>query len=253
MDWNPRDYARFAGVRLRPALDLLMQVGPLPEGDVVDLGCGNGAVGPALRQRFGDRRIIGVDSSAAMLQEAAQTDAYDALHPQDISDWTGPAALIFSNAALHWLPDHAALLPRLVAGLEPGGTLAIQVPHQNNAPSHRLWRQLAEELFPGRVDHDHGPGILLPAAYFHLLEGLGDLRIWETEYYQVLDRVDAGHPVRRFTESTYARPVLEKLDAAEQARLIALYEEAIAKVYPAGPDGRVLFPFRRLFITLKVA
>ncbi|MGY9049331.1 MAG: methyltransferase domain-containing protein, partial [Rhodobacterales bacterium] len=65
-DWNPGAYHRFRGLRLRPALDLLRSVGPLPEGDVVDLGCGGGAVGPALGQLR--RRLIGVDKSPAMLE-----------------------------------------------------------------------------------------------------------------------------------------------------------------------------------------
>ena len=69
-DWNPSRYGQFKGQRLRPALDLLSRIGELPEGDVVDLGCGAGAVGPALRARFPERRIIGVDTSPAMLAQA---------------------------------------------------------------------------------------------------------------------------------------------------------------------------------------
>lgn len=69
-DWNPGAYARFRGLRLRPALDLLAQVPELPPGDVVDLGCGDGAVAEALRARFPDRRLVGVDASPAMLRVA---------------------------------------------------------------------------------------------------------------------------------------------------------------------------------------
>jgi trans-aconitate 2-methyltransferase len=65
-DWNPETYAKFRGFRLRPAMDLLAQVPDLPAGEVVDLGCGNGPVGPALAQRFQGRRLIGVDHSPAM-------------------------------------------------------------------------------------------------------------------------------------------------------------------------------------------
>ena len=61
-----------------------------------------------------------------------------------------------------------------------------------------------------------------------------------------------GHPVRRFTEGTYARPMLDELDREEQDKLIATYESVIGKAYPKGPDGTVLFPFRRLFFTLSV-
>lgn len=249
-DWDPGLYHRFRGLRLRPAIDLLHSLGPLPEGPVVDLGCGSGAVGPALKQL--GRRLTGVDLSPAMLDEARAIGCYDELVEADLAAWQPetPPALIFSNAALHWLDGHETLLPRLVSMLAPGGTLAVQVPHQNNAPSHRLWLTLADELFPDSTDPDAVPSILLPAQYHRLLAPLGQLSLWETEYYQDLPAEESGHPVRRFTESTFARPVLEPLDEAGRVRLIAAYESVIGSAYPPFPDGRVLFPFRRLFFTL---
>jgi trans-aconitate 2-methyltransferase len=247
-DWNPGTYGRFRGSRLRPAIDLIRALPDLPEGDVVDLGCGSGAVAEALRGL--GRTTIGVDASEAML--AGADGKYDRLTQADIADWApdAPPALIFSNAALQWVADHAALLPRLVASLAPGGTLAVQVPHQNNAPSHRLWRALAEELIRLDVGALGLPGILLPAEYHHLLLPLGRLSLWETEYYQLLEPCEDGHPVRRFTEATYAAPILQALSAPDQTRLIEAYETVIDKAYPMSADGSVLFPFRRLFFTL---
>jgi len=252
-DWDPGTYNRFRGFRLRPALDLLRAVPPLPDGPVVDLGCGNGAAGPALA-RLG-RPVTGIDASPAMLAEAEASGVYAALHRMDIADWMAegpPPALIFCNAVLHWLPDHGALIPRLAGMLVPGGTLAVQVPHQNNAPSHRVWLSLAEEMFAGRINPDQGPGVLRPAEYHRLLSPLGTLSLWETEYYQQLDASADGHPVRRFTQATFARPILAALDCDEQARLIAGYEAVMDKIYPAADDGTVLFPFRRMFFTLTV-
>ncbi|MEZ5676010.1 trans-aconitate 2-methyltransferase [Thalassovita litoralis] len=254
MDWNPAKYARFSGLRLRPAVDLLAQVGTLPDGPVCDLGCGAGAVGPVLRERFAGRHLLGLDSSAAMLGKAAEIGAYDALQQADIADWHPEQrfALIYSNAALHWLPDHPGLLPRLAGMLTPGGMLAVQVPHQNDAPSHRAWQSVAARLFPGRIAEDGGPGVLAAPAYFDLLSPLGQVSVWETEYMQRLDPVAQGHPVRHFTESTFARPILNVLNAAEQAELIAAYEVEMTRAYPLRPDGSALFPFRRLFFTLSV-
>lgn len=253
MDWNPDTYARFKGLRLRPAMDLLMQVPELPEGPVCDLGCGAGAVGAALQQRFPGRPLLGVDSSPAMLAKAQATGAYSAVQQADIADWTdGPFALIYSNATLHWLLNHPALLPRLAKCLSPGGTFAVQVPHQNDAPSHRSWGELSAGMFPSQADNADGPGVLTPEAYFEILSPLGEVAIWETEYLQRLDPVAEGHPVRHFTESTFARPILAALSAAQQARLIDAYEAEMAAVYPVRADGSVLFPFRRLFFTLTV-
>ncbi|MEH6750822.1 MAG: methyltransferase domain-containing protein, partial [Paracoccaceae bacterium] len=90
---------------MRPALDLLRALPPLPEGPVVDLGCGNGAAGPALATL--GRTVTGIDASPAMLGEARETGVYASLHQMDIAAWTSEApapALIFCNAVLHWLP-----------------------------------------------------------------------------------------------------------------------------------------------------
>ncbi len=253
-DWNPDKYQRFSDLRLRPALDLMAAVPSLPGGDVIDLGCGAGAAAASLKLRFSDHRMIGVDTSKAMLEQATALGLYARLDQADIALWRPhePAALIFSNAALHWVPDHERLLPELARTLSPGGVLAVQVPHQNPAPSHRMWIELVSEMFPGCVDVDNGPGVLLPERYFDLLSPLGQISIWQTKYLQRLAPVAQGHPVRHFTESTFARPVLGALNAAEQALLIAAYDEAMTSAYPLRDDGSALFPFRRLFFTLQV-
>jgi len=253
-DWNPGAYARFGDLRLRPGLDLLNAVGRMGAGDIFDLGCGNGAMGEALQARAGGRAVIGVDASPAMLEKARQTHAYAKLQQADIRDWhpAGRPGLIFSNAALHWVGGHETLMPRLVATLGKGGTLAVQMPHQNKAPSHRVWLTLAQELFPGRVEKMGTPGVMAPVKYEELLAPLGRFRLWETEYYQRLMAERGSHPVRRFTESTYARPVLQALDEDEKAELIRRYEQVMHSAYPVRGDGSVLFPFRRLFFTLTV-
>jgi trans-aconitate 2-methyltransferase len=253
-DWNPRAYARFQDLRLRPAMDLLNAVGQMGAGDVIDLGCGAGQMGAALAERAMGRDVIGVDASPAMLEKAGQLRGYNSLSQADIRDWHPRRApgMIYSNAVLHWLGDHAELMPRLAAMMGKGGTLAVQLPHQNNAPSHRVWLTLADDLFPGRIDADAGPGILTPIQYDTLLAPKGRFRMWETEYYQRLGAEEGSHPVRRYTESTYARPILDALDEDERAALIARYEDIMRSAYPVRADGSVLFPFRRLFFTLTV-
>jgi trans-aconitate 2-methyltransferase len=253
-DWDPIRYAAFRDLRLRPAVDLLAQVPEVPSGDVIDLGCGDGAVAADLAMRFSGRNLVGVDESAAMLEKARQTGLYRGLTQADIALWGAhtPVALIFSNAVLHWLPSHDVLMPRLVAMLVPGGVLAVQMPRQFGAPSHRLSREVAMQLFPDRFDYGaYQPPVLAPEAYHAMLSSLGEVSVWETEYLQVLDPVAEGHPVRAFTESTGLRPVLERLTAEERWAFLAAYDAALAEAYPALPTGQILFPFRRLFFVLR--
>ena len=254
-DWNPDAYARFGDLRLRPALDLLAQVGELPDGDVVDLGCGNGAAGPTLAERFAGRRLLGIDTSQAMLAAADKCGCYTRLSKADAADWQpgGPTALIFSNAAMHWLPDHAALFPRLAAALVPGGTLAVQMPRQYGAPSHRFLRDFAAEMFPDRFDLTGWVAPVAPPVEYHrLLAPLGRVTVWETDYVHRLEPAEGAHPVRRFTQSTAMRPYLGHLSDEEAASFIKRYDHALGAAYPVEPDGAVLFPFRRLFFVLTV-
>jgi trans-aconitate 2-methyltransferase len=251
-DWDPARYGAFRDLRLRPALDLLAQVPDLPSGDVVDLGCGDGAVGPALLSRYPTRCLVGVDASEAMLANAALRRCYERLTLADILGWQpeAPPALIFSNAALQWLGDHAALLARLVDMLAPGGVLAVQMPRQGEAPSHRLLREVAEALFPGRFPVARPP-VETAEGYVRLLAEFGAVNAWTTGYVQRLAPVAAGHPVRAFTESTAMRPFVAAMSPEEAHAFVAAYDLALAAAYPALPNGEVLFPFTRVFFVLE--
>ncbi len=255
--WNVAAYEAFSDLRLRPALDLLARVPCQGLGDVIDLGCGSGAAGPALRGRLADHRLIGVDASPDMLAKAEAGGAYDRLIEADIAVWrpVSPPALIFSNAALHWLGGHEALFPRLFATLAPGGALAVQMPDQLARPSHRTMIAAAGEvrpdLFSGWTPF---PGPLAPAAYAALLTEAGAeaVDIWATEYWQRLAAPEAGgHPVRDFTSSTGGRPILAALDEAETERFAALWDAALDDAYPREADGGAWFPFRRLFVVAE--
>jgi trans-aconitate 2-methyltransferase len=117
---------------------------------------------------------VGVDSS----QPCSPCQGYDETRLAEIAHWAPerPPAVIFSNAALQWLPHHEALFPHLVGGLVPGGVLAVQMPRQYHQPSHRLMRDLAEGMFPDRFQFgDWVAPVGPPAAYHRLLAPLGDL------------------------------------------------------------------------------
>lgn len=250
-DWDPGAYRRFQGLRLRPALDLILRLPEPPPGDVVDLGCGAGAVAGPLRDALPGRRLVGVDSSPAMIAQAA---GYDETRLSEIAHWAPEErpAVIFSNAALHWLPHHETLLPHLVQMLAPEGLLAVQMPRQFDEPSHRLLRDLSERMFPDRFWWgDWVAPVAPPAAYHRLLSPLGEVDLWETDYLQILAPVAEGHPVRAFTEGSALRPFAARLGEGELAAFLEAYDDALANAYPAEADGTVLFPFRRLFLVMR--
>ena len=191
--WDPNQYLKFTDHRLRPALDLMAQI-PLSEPrGVYDLGCGPGNITRMLAERWPGARVTGVDSSPDMLAQARREAPSVAFEQADIAHWSppAPADLLFSNATLHWLDDHAALLPRLAAQLAPGGVLAIQMPDNRSSPSHLLMDEAAatgpwhETLAPVRQAYD---SMQSPDAYYRILAPVvRRLDIWETTYLHVLE------------------------------------------------------------------
>jgi trans-aconitate 2-methyltransferase len=253
MSWNPQQYLKFSQPRLRPAMDLLARI-PGDEPQLVyDLGCGAGNATAALAGRWPRARIIGVDASAAMLAQAARTLPQLQWVHHALDGWQAerPADVIYSNAALHWLPDHRQLFPALVAMLSPGGVLAIQMPRNFSAPSHTLidataragpWRARLEPLLAAAP-------VAEPQFYYALLSPLAaSLDIWESEYLQVLSGED---PVKEWTKGTWLMQFLDRLDAGERAEFEADYALRLRAAYPRLADGTTLFPFRRLFIVLR--
>jgi len=250
MAWNPQQYLKFGGERLRPAHDLLARVTLETPRQIVDLGCGTGTVTALLRARWPGAQIVGVDNSQAMLERARATLPDIAWELDDLAKWKAaePVDLLVSNAALHWLDDHTTLFPRLLSNLRPGGVLAVQMPAQHNAPSHQIGYDLAEsarwrDRLQGLVRRRP---ILEPREYYSLLRPqVSSLDLWITEYVQTLT---GDNPVVEFTKGSFVGAWLSALPADEARDFEADYRQQIAAAYPACSDGVTLFPFRRFFL-----
>ena len=249
--WDPTQYLRFAGERLRPALDLLAQVPLRQPARVVDLGCGAGNVTAILKQRFPEAGVLGVDGSPAMLEKARAAAPDCRFMLGDFANWQPDAAppdLIYSNAALHWVSNHEALFPRLVSLLAPGGVLAVQMPAMHDAPLRRLQLEVAAHGPWAGLLRDSGfaRDILSPGEYYDLLRPLvASLDIWQTIYLHVLSGEDA---VVQWASGSSLRPFLDLLPADMHTPFKAAYAEALRPHYPRRSDGATLLPFRRLFV-----
>jgi len=252
--WDPGQYLQFREARLRPALDLLARIQPsLPPRLVVDLGCGPGNLTARLAERWPEAEVIGVDSSPSMLAAAHRDHPAITWIEADLAHYEPPrpADVVFTNAALHWLPDHERLLPALLDRLAPGGTLAVQVPDEWDSPSHTAGFAIAasdrfrDRLAPDLAEHP----LLSPAEYLEvLLPRAAEVDCWTTTYHHVLEGPD---PVVEWFRGSFLREFLSRLDDADGAAFLAEYTAAMVTAYPPRTDGRTILPFRRLFLVAR--
>jgi trans-aconitate 2-methyltransferase len=253
-DWNPKLYLKFDDQRTRPARDLLARI-PVPAPKrVVDLGCGPGNSTELLVERWPGAKVVGVDNSPGMLEQARRAHPDWAWEEHDVTAWR-PAEkydVVYSNAALQWVPEHRTLFPRLVEAVAPGGFLAVQMPRNLDAPSHALMRDTAEEGDWREKLRGARETIAVadPAFYYDLLAPrTAHLDLWETEYAQVMGSADA---VLEWVRGTGLRPFVARLSEEEKAEFERRYLEKLRRAYTRRSDGKVLFPFRRIFIVAQV-
>jgi trans-aconitate 2-methyltransferase len=252
--WNADQYLKFAAERTQPARDLLARIALNKPGRVIDLGCGPGNSTTLLAERWPAADVSGLDSSAAMIAQANRDFPGRRWIVGDIAEWANDDAeafdVVFSNAAMQWVGDHESLYPALFRRVAPGGALAVQVPANLDAPAQTEMRGLAStpawaSMLPhGGVRewyvHDE-------AFYYDLLAPqAARIDLWVTEYLHVMDG-PAG--IVEWYKGTGLRPFLDALpNDAERENFLADYTDRIGEAYPAQPDGKVLFPFRRFFL-----
>lgn len=248
MDWNAEQYGKFGGEREAPLADLMALVTPSeqPGMRVVDLGCGPGRITVQLAARLAQSTVIGLDSSPAMLGAAPPGRGVDFVAGTieafaDGGVVEGDFDLIFSNSALHWVPDHRVLLPKLTARLRGRGQIAVQLPADDFNSTRKIFADVA--------GWRHEMATLDIAEYAQLLyaAGLADPVVFEKIYPHVLADADA---VLEWAKGTALLPYLERLPPAQHAPYL---EEVRRRLYARYPERPVFFPFRRIIFYARRA
>jgi trans-aconitate 2-methyltransferase len=111
--WNPSQYLKFADERTRPCRDLAARIAVTNVRRVIDLGCGPGNSTAVLHERWPHAEFTGLDSSVEMIESARRAYPAQRWMVDDIARWAavqdGKYDVVFSNAALQWVEDHAVI------------------------------------------------------------------------------------------------------------------------------------------------
>ena len=251
--WDPAVYRRYGAERTRPFVDLVNRVGADRPRAVVDLGCGPGELTLSLAERWPDARLTGLDSSPEMIDKARAHGGPAEFRVQDVREWQPDAEVdvLVTNATLQWVPEHRELLRRWAGALPSGAWIAMQVPGNFGAPSHRSLRAVGARYGLGDVLRE--APVDDPADYAALLTAAGaTVDAWETTYLHLLPVDGDEHPVLRWMEGTALRPVKAALDENAWQSFRADLARELAGAYPAA-GAHVAFPFRRIFVVARTA
>jgi trans-aconitate 2-methyltransferase len=248
--WKPEQYERFREERSRPFFDLLSLVRPHPGMRVVDLGCGTGELTRVLHERIAAQGTLGIDTSPAMLaRSGAFVGGGLRFERADVAEFAGrDYDLVFSNAALHWVPDHDALFARLTGALAAGGQLAVQMPANFDHPSHVVAAEIRRD--PEFRDALEGSteaarNVLPPERYAALLERLG----YVGQHVRLAvygHRLASADQVVEWVKGTLLTETERRLGPDAFAAFLARYRE---RLLARLPDERpYFFTFKRILL-----
>lgn len=251
-DWSPKDYLLFEKERSRPAVDLVRRINYSNPERILDVGCGPGNSTAILYDRWKDANITGIDSSPAMLEKAKLVNGSISWVLSDAGgdlSHLGKFDVIFSNAAFQWIPQNDVLITKLFKMLNQNGILAAQIPYVKEMPIHKIIINMAKSpKWSGYFRHMSSLYQLhAPEFYYEVLSGLTRyIDLWETRYFHIMN----GHEeVLQWFTSTGLRPYLECLEDVNKTEFLNEVLTEIRKNYPTCKDGKILFPFHRVFFT----
>jgi trans-aconitate 2-methyltransferase len=253
--WNPAQYERFRAERSQPFHDLLSLVRPGPALRAIDLGCGTGELTAELHKKLRAARTQGIDSSEAMLARATSLPPLPGLtfERADIaalaSAWSREPKdrfnLVFSNAALHWLPSHEQLLSQITCAIGPKGQLAVQMPANDDHPTHTIAATIAAEpefrdALGGYVQR---AGVLAPERYAEILNSLG----YAEQHVRLVvyaHRLSSREDVFEWVKGTMLTDYEKRLPGPIFQQFVGRYRKLLLKVLR---DERPYFyPFKRI-------
>ena len=247
IEWNPTAYAKFESERTQPSVDLIKRISIRPN-SILDIGCGPGNSTNQLAAFFPDADILGIDSSDSMLRTALQTypnlSFRKCLVPDELDTLTS-YDLIFSNACLHWIPEHKTLLPTLLSKLNNNGMLAVQIPMVQNAVFYKTLDCLVSTDRWSKLRSIRNFYNLTPDETYDILASASrKITMWETTYYHI---VPSHNSVIDWYEGSGLKPYLSALDPTEKQDFTDDLLGLVKSAYPKHADSSVILKMPRLF------
>jgi len=252
-DWNPDAYLTFDRERTQPSIDLVARIAFENPHAIIDVGCGPGNSTQILAQRWPESEITGIDNSPNMIERATRDFPNQnwILLDAGRDAISGAYDIVFSNAVIQWIPNHFELFEKFKTILSENGILAVQLPLLFDMPLGQSIARISHED-PWAVTRDANDLFTIHTIsdYYDFLSQLfSSVEIWTSDYIHVMDSAGA---ILEMIRSTGLRPYLDRLHNETEKRDFEQRVLAdIKRTYPSQKNGKVLFPFKRLFLIGK--
>jgi trans-aconitate 2-methyltransferase len=217
-DWDAATYDRVADPQTRWGAAVLERLSLFGDETVLDAGCGSGRVTELLAEQLPRGRVIALDSSPAMVDEARRRLSRfanrvdfvvaDLGRPFSLPDGK-PVDAILSTATFHWVADHDALFGNLAAVTRPGGRLVAQCGGAGNIASIRAILATIGDGWPGEAHYE------TPEATTDRLAAAGFTAI-EAWLQPEPTRFEAGEPLDTFLRTVILGGHVARLAEADR-------------------------------------
>jgi trans-aconitate 2-methyltransferase len=246
--WDPDQYNRYAAQREQPFWDLAEMIRDVAQPTVVDLGCGDGRLTSALNEKLSATSTLGIDSSPSMIGAAGKfANEHVTFALGDLETWQEERAfdVVFANASLQWVPNHAEVLARWAKSLKPHGQLAVQVPANADHPSHVVAAEVAAQFLKDPPPDAVARNVLAPEVYAKILDQLG----FEQQHVRLqvyAHRLQSTNDVVEWVKGTSLTRFKEPLGDEDWLNFVEVYRERLLS--KLGIESPHFYPFKRILM-----
>jgi trans-aconitate methyltransferase len=248
--WNGHDYERHSFQQRAWGGDLIAELTLRGDERILDLGCGDGTLTERLAALVPRGSVLGIDAAPEML-EAAQGKCGPNMRVTALDirqlDFTAEFDLAFSNATLHWVQEHAAVLTKIHHALRPGGIMRVQFGADGNCPTFAgcVRRQMAAAPYREAFASFSWPWFFPSLPDYEALLAASPFIEWRAWIEPKEARFPTPEALVGWTDNPALIPFVQALPPTlRQSFRDAVVADMLDRTRQ--PDGSHLEPFRRM-------
>ncbi|MBN4073839.1 methyltransferase domain-containing protein [bacterium AH-315-E07] len=249
--WDAKDYAQNSSAQATWANELIEKLSLAGDENVLDIGCGDGRITQKFAQTIKTGSVIGINQSQSMVQLANETFSSENLSfiQMDATkiNLDTKFDIVFSNATLHWVSDHPAVLQSLKKNLNKNAKILFQMGGFGNA------RELLESVTQVTASEKwekYFDDFIFPYTFFDVR----DYEVWLPAYGYKPERIeliqkDMAHNdingLKGWLRTTWF-PYTDKIPASDRENFLDDLVTNYTSQHPVDSKGRTHVKIIRL-------